>query len=190
MIRVLSIDPGTSNFAIADTLYDFSNGFKFKILGTAMLPSQYILKDMKCANEELAKFRSFIRPVLKQSYDEFAFERFQARGGKGTTIESINIMAGYLMYRMRKTSQGCYLASTWKNAYNRHGDLGEMYEDLKVLRSDRSVPHKTIHELDALLIGMYHVSKNNGLTPFEFISSIKKEQKLLQIFDRSPILKV
>jgi hypothetical protein len=192
-MRVLSLDPGTVNFAATVTKFDLSDGFKFRIEGTTMVKTKTILKDLKDARTGLLRFADVIEPLFAQGYDAFVFERYQARGGKGTTIEAINMMAGYMVWRMRECPDvTCYLASTWKNAYNRFGDLKEQYQDLAHIRkTEKGVPHKEIHELDSALIGMYHVCKLHGIKPFEFLGNkISRERKLLNLIDRAPVLKL
>lgn len=188
-MRVLSMDPGTAKFAVASTRILLDDGLKFKVEGTAMLSPKKIHKNMVTCRESLNDFLDYVDPILKQDYDVFVVERFQSRGGKGPTIESINTMIGAMMTRIPHIKHAvCYTAGTWKNAFNLFGDLKEMYEDHKVLRRDKSQSHIEIHELDATLMAFYAAAKVSKIKPFEFITDRKKEHRFLIKLDSSPKL--
>lgn len=193
-LRILSMDPGTANFAVAIMLISYVNGvFRFKCEGTAMLDKRRLLKDMKTMRASLMGFKDYIQPLFGHgSFDAFTAERFQARGGKGPTIESVNCMLG-CMANMSVDANipdaDFITAGVWKNEFNRNGDLKEMYEDHKELRRDKTRPHIQIHQLDAQLLGIYRACKILGIKPFSFITSRDKEAKLLRILDAAPELR-
>lgn len=87
-------------------------------------------------------------------------ERFYSRGLKGSQIESINMMLGYLMRhfseRYPKTSIQLTTSTRWKNACNLFFNLNQSY---KVLRTPP-------HEWDATLIGMYAADMKRKIKPF------------------------
>lgn len=193
-LRILTMDPGTANFAVAIMVISYVNGvFRFRCEGTAMLDKRRLLKDMKTMRTSLLTFEEYVQPLFSNGkFDAFVAERFQARGGKGPTIESVNCMLG----RMAGMSTDADIpdadfvtAGVWKNEFNRNGDLKEMYEDHKELRRDKTRPHIQIHQLDACLLGIYRACKLLGIKPFSFITSREKEAKLLQILDSAPELR-
>lgn len=184
-LRILSMDPGTSNYAAAIMRIRFNEGsFQFKCEGTSMLDKKYLLKDMKTMRASIGIFGEYVDPLFQEDYDAFVAERFQSRGGKGPTIESVNCMLGYMAHRSRHIPRADFItAGVWKNEFNRHGDLKEMYEDHKELRKDKTRPHIQIHQLDAQLLGIYEACKILGIKPFSFITSRAKEAKLLEKLD-------
>lgn len=190
-LRILSMDPGTANFAVAIMLISYVDGvFRFKCEGTAMLDKQRLLKDMKTMRSSLHVFEEYVQPLFSQDYDAFVAERFQARGGKGPTIESVNCMLGRMAGMSSHIDKADFItAGVWKNEFNRNGDLKEMYEDHKELRRDKTRPHIQIHQLDACLLGIYIACKIIGIKPFSFITSREKEAKLLKILDAAPDLR-
>lgn len=193
-LRILSMDPGTANFAVAIMLISYVDGvFRFKCEGTAMLDKNRLLKDMKTMRDSLMIFKGYVQPLFSHGkFDAFTAERFQARGGKGPTIESVNCMLG-CMANMSVDAEipdaDFITAGVWKNDFNRNGDLKEMYEDHKELRRDKTRPHIQIHQLDACLLGIYRACKILGIKPFSFITSREKEAKLLKILDSAPELR-
>ena len=164
-MRIFSADPGTKNFAFAITEHVMVNGkMRSKIIGTGMLNKALtklngdIVKDIKAFERELVAIRNKYKPDLA------AFERFQSRGLKGTTIECINMMLTIMVQVFSKQSPKLLLASTWKNRVNKRVDLKAAYKDYGLSRK-RSP--KTPHELDATLIGFYIATRYHGMTDFQ-----------------------
>lgn len=185
MLRILSMDPGKTNYAIAVTTMGFNKKGKFvyKCEGTRMLDDS-IKFDMTNLRESIRSYGSFLDGLLDQPFDILYAERYQARGGKGNTIEIINNCIGYLICNSDHIEHVNFItAATWKNAYNRVGDLNECYADLKEIRKAEKVRGERfleIHEYDAALIGVYAGCKILGITPFEFLKSTEHEHKLLR----------
>ena len=190
-LRILAMDPGTANFAVSIMRISYVDGvFRFKCEGSAMLDGQRLLKDMKTMRTSLKVFEDYVQPLFDQDYDAFVAERFQARGGKGPTIESVNCMLGRMAGMSAHIEHGDFItAGVWKNEFNRFGDLKEMYADHKELRRDKTRPHIQIHQLDACLLGIYIACKIIGIRPFSFLTSRAKEAKLLSSLDGAPELK-
>lgn len=192
-LRILSMDPGTANFAVSvlHVRYD-KDGFRFKVIGTAMLDPKKLLKDIKIAHDQLGVFVEYVRPLFKLRLDAFIAERFQSRGGKGPTIESVNMMLGAMDCLARDAeieSVSYCTAGVWKNEFNRNGDLKEMYLDLAEARKDKYRPHVKIHQLDSELLGLYKACQLCDLKPFSFIKSRKHESRLLGKLDSAPELR-
>lgn len=189
-LRILAMDPGTANFAVSIMRVRYEKGkFQFKCEGTAMLDNRRLLSDMKVMRESLAEFEAYVQPLFVQEYDAFVAERFQARGGKGPTIESVNCMLGRMAgMSAHIPTADFFTAGVWKNEFNRNADLKEMYEDHKELRKDKSKSHVTIHQIDSMLLGLYQACKILGIKPFSFINTRQKEARLLEILDSAPPL--
>lgn len=191
-LRILAMDPGTSNYAAAiiQTKYD-GEKIRFKVEGTSMLDPQRLLSDMKAMRESLHTFVDYIRPMFDEPFDAIIIERFQARGGKGPTIESVSCMIAAIGMAFPETPiMHCVTAGVWKNAYNLFGDLKETYEDHKDHCKDKRLPHIAIHQLDACLMGLYMASKIYGTKPFSFITSTEVERKLMRKLDSAPSIAV
>lgn len=189
-LRILAMDPGTANFAVSIMRVRYEKGkFQFKCEGTTMLDNQRLLKDMKTMRASLYQFEEYVQPLFDQEYDAFVAERFQARGGKGPTIESVNCMLGRMAgMSAHIPTADFFTAGVWKNEFNRNADLKEMYEDHKELRRDKTKTHVTIHQIDSMLLGLYQACKLLGIKPFSFIKTRQQEAKLLEILDSAPTI--
>lgn len=184
MRRIVSMDPGTRNFALSVIKAKAVDGqLKYRVEGSSMLNTKNILHDMKTMQASIHRFLDYLDPVLSSGVTDIVIERFQARGNKGPTIESICCMIGALAARYPHIQMTAYTAATWKNAYNRVSDLKELYEDHKDLRKDKSTSHIQIHQLDATLMGLYHAAKHYSLTPYQFITDLKTEKEVLARLD-------
>lgn len=171
-LRVLGIDPGTTNFAY--TAVDIRGTQRIKgvkiikrgvISGTVKLLTGNLHEDSGKFIEELRSLISEIKP------DVVVYERYQSRGMKGTTIELVNMMIGMLMVMSWDTKfpiQGI-MPSTWKNAVNRKFDLKEdVYAHM---------PKSKQHNLDAFLIACYAFPEKDRYRYFQ-----GKEDQLVKLF--------
>lgn len=184
---IVAMDPGTKNFAVSKIAAKEVDGkVRFKLLGSSMLSPKMILSDMKSVQEGVRAFYDHVAPLMEDATD-LVIERFQARGNKGPTIECISSMIGALAYGL-ELPVTAYTAATWKNAYNRVGDLKETYEDHKELRRDKTVNHIQIHQLDATLMAMYHAYKHYNATPYSQFSGIQNERKMIRTIDQMSAL--
>ncbi|AGS82039.1 Holliday junction resolvase [Pseudomonas phage PaBG] len=187
-LRILAMDPGTSNFAVSIMRLRWANNrFQFKCEGTTMLDPQRLLKDMKTMRSSLNTFRDYVQPLFEvENLDAFVAERFQARGGKGPTIESVNCMLGCMAQQSNHIKNADFItAGVWKNEFNRYADLKEMYLDLADLRKEK-LTKIAIHQLDSMLLGIYVGCKLLGVRPFSFIDTREKEAKLLKALSSAP----
>lgn len=84
-------------------------------------------------------------PDVEETY----VERFQTRGVKSKSVETVSMMNGVTatMCMQRETKFHCIIAGTWKNAINKHLDLEELYKFGKSLGFSP-------HEIDATCIGL------------------------------------
>lgn len=179
-IKILSMDPGTTNYAWSVMRVGIIKGkFRIKLIASGILqnPIREPLKVMEQAEayeEEILSIEDTYGP-----FDAIIMERFQTRGLKGKTIESIGFMIGRMTACFDLT---LYTAATWKNAFNRVNDLKDLYEDLK----DQEQPTKksrrfTIHELDCTLMGIYHGCKHFDVVAFETLTKMKTMAKFLRV---------
>lgn len=182
------MDPGTSSFAVAVVKTKLVEGkLRFKVEGTSMLDPQRLVNDMRDLRTQAQTFLEYVKPMMESGpVDAFIIERFQARGGKGPTIESISSMIAALAITYPDIPVVTFItAGVWKNAYNLFGDLKELYEDHKELRRDKTIPHIEIHQLDACLMALYQASKHYDVKPFDYLTSLEIELKMLRVLDSS-----
>lgn len=184
-IIVTGQDMGTRNYAVTQIEAWLHNGkFRFAVLGTKMMEN--MIHDVKIAQSQCAKFVHEYKQLPASDY--YAAERYQSRPGRtagGSTVESISMMLGVMMMIHPNKPIEFYTAATWKNAFNRtNADLKSMYEDLKDYKGDGIV----IHQLDSMLIAIYHAAKLLKVVPFGFIRSYKDEAKLFDVLKRAPVL--
>lgn len=181
---VLSMDPGTSNFAASVLRTDLDEDIKVRVEGTKLVKNTITNVQKSC--EQIAKFRKELRAIEKDvgKFDLVVAERFQSRGHGGTTIESINMMLGAIALTYPMTE--FYTASVWKNAFNKYHDLKGFYEDHKsMVASTPKKDRRTVHELDSSLMGIYHSAKFFGTEPFSNLGSERKLQKFLKHWNAS-----
>ena len=149
-MKILSVDPGTQNFAYAVLSVQNSPAkpFKYKIKKMGMVkstikePKENMGLQINAFNEE------FLYQFDKLKLDGFICERFQSRGMKGNTIESVNMMVGMMAHYLtsREIDVKLVTASTWKNRVNKIIDIKDLY---KLAR----VPN---HITDAVCLGLYY----------------------------------
>jgi len=187
-MRILSMDPGTANYGVSISDMIVKDGeLKVKVLGTQMLERP--IKNPMSIKTEGRAFVSNIYHLehLYGPFDLVCAERFQSRGLKGLSIESINMMIGKLhdIY----PNIVLYTAGTWKNAFNRVNkdcSLNDTYDMLKVLSKPKSpkIRHQ-VHELDCTLMAQYHVAKQFDLIPFANLEGEARIISFLRHLDKS-----
>lgn len=153
-LNVLSFDPGTRNFGVfGGTLFGAKTLHKIRPKLSTMLENPIrsfgpeLWEDTKLFREEIRQLVLTVRP------DVIVIERYQSRGLKGTTIEMVNFMIGYIYGMLDVLSEELgkpvviklLMASTWKNALNRKFRIEELYEKM---------PESQWHRLDACLMGI------------------------------------
>lgn len=187
-ITVLSMDPGTTNYAASVLKFSASGDkLKTKIVGTRLVENT--VKQPSDLVREARAFRAEIMNLehLYGPFDLVVAERFQSRGLKGLTIEGINMMLGVLA--VTYPNLHLYTASTWKNSFNRKrspDNLKDLYEDLKILtKPTPKAERPTVHELDCTLMGVYHACKHLGYDPFFMLESTKKTTAFLKHFEQA-----
>jgi hypothetical protein len=174
MKRILAVDPGTHNFALAVLDVRKKNDtVAFRILEAKMV-SNTITELKDGIDEQMRAFvREFRSSSLKYKPTDFICERFQSRGMKGLTIECVNMMIGVMVTRTTVPTR-LVTASTWKNAFNRHASLQELYDETD------AVPHV----VDAVCMGLYHAHGLYGLKPFVGLTD-KRFSTILRIINES-----
>lgn len=179
-------DMGTANYAVTHIEAWLKDGrFRFRIIGTKMM--QNMIHDVTAAQNESALYLAEYRQLPKA--DHIAAERYQSRPGStagGSTCEAISMMLGLMILVHPDTPIQFYTAATWKNAFNRTiADLKEMYADLAAKKYGDTI---VIHQLDSLLIALYHAAKILGVTPFDFIEALSDEERIFLILQDAPSL--
>lgn len=160
MLTVMAHDPGSANygFAVVRAQTAPRNRLKVTILKNGLCPDKVkVLKSGSHLRASLLAYRKWYAQVVREYNVQFLVaERFMTRGGKGPTIEAINMMLGVLLCG----DLPCKVmpASQWKNAVRRAGvELDDWYTWAKI----------TPHQLDACLIGVYMASVLYGHKGFD-----------------------
>lgn len=157
---VMAHDPGTSNYGYSVVRAELAprNRVKITILENGLCPELVkVLKSGSTLRAALLAYKKWYTQIIKTYGVQFLVaERFMTRGGKGPTIEAINMMLGVLVCG----DLPCKLmpASQWKNSVTRAGiELDDWYTWAKT----------TPHQLDACLIGVYMASVLYGHKGFD-----------------------
>lgn len=161
-IRVLAIDPGTTNCAWAVIEV---NKTTIKILASGqIIDTIKKIHENVFINKEVDNFYTEVFSIMEEYLvDTIIFERFMARGLKGTTIELVNIMLGIISgiiisrnihwkHRLRAITP-----AEWKNSWNKSGNLLHFYKKVEC----------SPHQVDAIGIGIYGAQTLLGIKPFE-----------------------
>ena len=162
-LRILSMDPGVTNFAWA--ILEVARPFKVKIIATGMLDNT--IKELTSSIKEGTQlFRNEILELREEySIDHMIMERFMSRGMKGLTIELVNVMIGVMMGMWSSNSRAFKLitAAQWKNEWNRRADLKEFYTKVDC----------EVHQVDAIGIGLYGAAYWFDQEPFKDIAHVE-----------------
>ena len=164
-LKILGCDPGSKNYGFTCLTARVKNGYlKTHIHEIGMFqrcinnltakpakpPKSRRKKEGMWAplQEQLPIFEEFWAGVLDEfKPDIFMVERYQARGGKGTTIECVSIMNGIIasLCLDRNIEFMMITAATWKNRVNSQFDLEDSYKQV-------DFPD---HMVDSSFIGVY-----------------------------------
>lgn len=162
---VLGLDPGTSNFGYAYIAY--TEG-KLKIVDCGVLSKiitnltdkpqkvkgkskKGVVKEYPPFTVQMSDFYNYWnKGLIKYSPTEVVAERFQSRGLRGKSIESVSIMLGALSVLCKSKHINIFLlmAATWKNKTNKYTELDQIYKEV-------SIPN---HIVDAAFIAVYRIS--------------------------------
>jgi len=169
-LRVLSLDPGVTNFAWAVTEADRSS---MLVLASGMLNNT--ITDLKVSIKDQSKlFKEEILEIIQEyQVDSIILERFMSRGHGGTTIELVNIMIGVLLGMPCAALKRWKLvtAAQWKNEWNRRADLSAFYSKVS----------GTVHQVDAIGIGMYGIDTWFDQVPFDYLTDDFQKKLALNI---------
>lgn len=185
MVTLLSLDPGTRNFAASVLVGKVVDDLlRVHVVGTTMI--DVTMDDMKYAQILASNFSKEMARLEKQyKFSHIVAERYQARGIRGTTVECVNVMLGIMLNQFSHCDISFFTAATWKNRYNRNLDLKDLYVDLKDLESSKKKEfRKTEHELDSCLLGIYHLCNLHNIPHFNNISDYKREKSFLNHFSK------
>ena len=176
---VLSLDPGSRNFAYCVTSID-ENKFRFLEIGqisnTIVNLTALTRKSKKIVDESVdvmtpKYIKSMSGLLTEYAIQEIVIERFQARGLKGSTIEAVSIMVGILMCIAHNRGLKIRLitAAQWKNQVNRIVTLNNSYGESHKLGF-------TPHETDASYMGIYHYHAQHG-GDLEWVNRVIQEME-------------
>lgn len=164
-VRILSMDPGTNNFAYAIIRCDgvLPNGsLAGKIEQRGFIHST--VRDLRggALREATTAFLSCVDRIVSDYHvDLWIGERYMLRRGSGgSAIESVNIMLGALVNHLKMPCR-IMPASEWKLSVQRVSDTEDYLEGVytqynaadhnMVTEPDRV----TVHEIDAIHIGIH-----------------------------------
>ena len=168
---VMAHDPGSRNYGWSCVKATRVRGGKIKVSvlenGLCPVPINQ-MKSGKTLREGLAAYKQWTLDLFTKYGVQFVVaERFMTRGGKGPTIEAVNMMLGALV--LGDIPCKVLPAAQWKNALRRAEiDLAYWYKWAKV----------TPHQLDACLIGVYVCSMLYGFKGVDALD-LKKRMKSL-----------
>jgi hypothetical protein len=178
-IRLLALDPGTTNFGWAIVRLD---GKKPSVEKCGMLP--ITVKELRGnLKEEVLLFAKPFTKLLKEvKVDGIVCERYIARR-MGKTIESVNIMIGAIAILSGVLGVNIYPAMTWKNFLKRSWQLEKIddyYSEFENVNRKSGIPD---HCIDASLIGIYELTKTYSLN----ISSVAIRKRLAKEIQKNYI---
>ncbi len=159
-ITIGGSDPGKNNSAFSVVKVLLEDPTKYKVVETGMV--QHVIRDLTTdpMKQAHAYRREMLKLVKKHDIDVFVVERFQNRGRfSGNTGELVSMMIG-MLFGLPLLDVKVITAAQWKNAFNRVGDLEQLYQDSSLVA----------HRIDAAAIAMYGASYYLARPPFEFIS--------------------
>lgn len=159
ILRLLALDPGTSNFGYAVVEVRHNKGqVAARVLENGKCEHTVrTLKNAKTMREEMDQFELWLGGLVGQYAPQaVAAERYMTRGINGPTVECVNIMIGQVLTLVDLPFK-IMPAATWKNAISRQEiDLKEQYKLTRV----------TPHQVDAAFIGIYTGCQAYGLKDF------------------------
>lgn len=162
-LTILALDPGVNNFGWA--VLQENKAQDFEVLATGMI--QNTIRDLKF--DIRTQTESFRNELQKCAYpfkiNAVAIERFMSRGHGGTTIEVVNQMIGIVISHYLSKKLLIIPASQWKNEFNRNSNLEKFYA---------AAPTCTVHQLDAIGIGLYASYYWHDVKPFENFNKVLK----------------
>lgn len=170
-LTVMAHDPGSRNYGYSCVkATQVRNGkIQVSVLENGLCPVPINqMKSGKTLREGLAIYKRWTMELFDKHGIQFVVaERFMTRGGKGPTIEAVNMMLGALV--LGDVPCKVLPAAQWKNALRRADiDLSYWYKWAKV----------TPHQLDACLIGVYVCSMLYGFKGVDALD-LKKRMKSL-----------
>ena len=148
---ILAFDPGKTNMAYA---IHKKTGKKIEVLEFGMFKNT--ITDLKPQNlkDTVKDFNKAVVSLIKKySVEEVSMERFISRGLLGSLAEYICIMQGIIAINKRVKIFNLVAAATWKNSFNKNYNLKQFYKDAK----EHGI---IVHEVDAILIGIYYIDKS------------------------------
>lgn len=147
---IFAHDPGVKNYGYSVVSFKEQNGrWTYRVLECGILSNTLTdLKDHPWV--QLQKYNTEVMSICnKYKCTDIIVERFQSRGLKGTLVECIGLMLGYLLAKS-PVDVKLITAATWKNSMNRRFPLKQAYG----LHHHKVMPP---HVLDATLMAFYRM---------------------------------
>lgn len=179
-MKVLSLDPGASNFAYTvskQRIDPIASRHQYKLFASGHLFNTITnLKDPEVLESQARLFiQDFASLVEEYGIKHVALERYMAQGKMvGITNEVCNIMIGLIMQYCHDRGIPVHLvaAVTWKNAYNAYTSLKDAY----------SLCATSPHQLDSCLIGFFIGQRILQMQPFkEYADTLSRDRLLFRL---------
>lgn len=190
MVKILSCDPGEQSFAYSVT--EIKNK-KLIIHETSMLRNTVVnlTSDSRVLVKKRGKdpsltdgYRAFKKEMMsihrRHHPTHFVTERFQTRGIKGRSAETVSMMnaMGIVYAHEKKATYRLLMAAQWKNWINKIVPLDELYALGKVCGL-------TNHTVDTIGIALYEYvnffKMELNLTPKKLKSLIKNAKQQFKV---------
>ncbi len=158
-ITIAGSDPGKNNSALSIVRVPLAEPHRYKVVMTGMV--KHVITDLTTSpmQQALAYRREMLKVVREYDVDVFIVERFQNRGRfSGNTGELVSMMIG-MLFGLPVLDVMVITAAQWKNAFNRVGDLNQLYQDSSLVA----------HRVDAASIALYGASQYLGGQSFGFL---------------------
>jgi len=178
-VKVLGLDPGKVNFAASLVEISLYRTLRVNVLRNGLLTNT--VSDINFGvRGRLRNYIQEISSMIEQDVELIICERFQSRGLRGNTVESINMMLGALLVNIYahhpKIRVKLITASTWKNHANKVLDLDQLYKYSK----------STPHQVDATLMAIFAAYKRfEPHRIFHHLQSVNKIHQVVQSIEDS-----
>ena len=186
-MKLMGVDPGERTYAYSIVDLKVVKGeLRVKVLASEYVDNTLVnlthndnQKIGKFIHErvdvELPRFGATIDALLdKHKPERVGVERFQTRGNKGKTIETVSMMNALLLDRAdsRKIYWYLYVAATWKNWIARLGGDKLFLDELYKIGDVRGLAHHTVDTV-CMTLWMFEQEQPGYVTPDKVRNAIR-----------------
>ncbi len=181
ILRVISFDPGTKNFAFAITEHRLFKGvLQSRTIDNGLLEFSPLSMNQKDL-EVIPDLSKELYELLDDDLDGVVIERFMTRGHGiyGGIGEVSNLVIGILFQlslTLKRLSPTLLTSSQWKTAYNTVRKVNKT-----TLEKDYMVCRVTPHQWDAVLMGVYFGAYLTNRPAFEDLKRQRRVYRLMEL---------